>query len=261
MTLMEKDIEKHENTIKENNYEQQKSAESTKRAYNELNTTVDDTATKRARETDNKTSKHKFSEDYLTEKEFLDQYGNPIFRLTDTKGVMSSLNSIHSKDLQLFLHAEAIVQQLWHFFVISPLHVAILAKIQSFNDEDHLKLKRVVTIRWLSYWESVVAVIIDLPSIWIALEKIWNTKFDSTAHGLLNQTKKKQIILCLFILRSKQIGVLYAAISDEHQNERMAKINKFKSIRDCIIMVQRKGQTYILEKNIRTWLRRRVYTF
>ncbi|KAA6380982.1 MAG: hypothetical protein EZS28_023490 [Streblomastix strix] len=159
MTLIEKDIEKHENTIKENNYEQQKSADNqlksitykiiitenksnagqlrvkhpkqntlqfvkpskveveninlnhdeteeeekidrqllqstpqpTKLAYNELNTTVDDTVIKSARETDNKTSKHKLSEDLLTEKEFLDQYRNPIFSLTDTKGVMCKI--------------------------------------------------------------------------------------------------------------------------------------------------------------------------
>ncbi|KAA6381154.1 MAG: hypothetical protein EZS28_023319 [Streblomastix strix] len=218
MTLMKKDIEKHQNTIKENNFEQQNSAgnqlksitnkiiitenksnvgqlrvkhlkqttlqfvksskveveninlnhdeteeeekidrqmlqstpQPTKRAYNELDITVDDTATKRARETDNKTSKLKFSEDFLTEKEFLDQYGNSIFRLTDIKGVMFSLDSNNSKDLQPLRHAEAIVQQLWHFFVAFPIHAAILAEIQSLNDEDHLKLKRVVPTRWLS---------------------------------------------------------------------------------------------------------------
>ncbi|KAA6383012.1 MAG: putative Zinc finger protein 862 [Streblomastix strix] len=123
---------------------------------------------------------------------------------------LASLDSINSRDLQPLRHAEAIVQQLWHFFVASPLHAAILAEIQSQNEQDYLKLKSVVPTRWLSCWESVVAAIVDLPSIWIALDRIWNSKYDSTANGLLNQTKRKQFILSLFILKSvlQQLKIL-----------------------------------------------------
>ncbi|KAA6383013.1 MAG: hypothetical protein EZS28_021461 [Streblomastix strix] len=158
-TLMEKDIDKHENTIREDNSELQKVAnnqqkksisriqitknssdagqlsvknlrqttlqfvksskvdvknlnqspleteeeknkdeqllQSTpqpiKRAFSELNNTIDESGTKRARETEYKTPKHKFSADFLTEKEFLDQNSNPIFRLTETNGEMCKI--------------------------------------------------------------------------------------------------------------------------------------------------------------------------
>ncbi|KAA6357602.1 MAG: hypothetical protein EZS28_046871, partial [Streblomastix strix] len=54
---------------------------------------------------------------------------------------LASLDSIHATELQPLRSAEAITQQLWHFFVASPLHAAILEDIHKLIQDRQVKPK------------------------------------------------------------------------------------------------------------------------
>ncbi|KAA6379621.1 MAG: hypothetical protein EZS28_024852 [Streblomastix strix] len=82
------------------------------------------------------------------------------------------------------------------------LHAAILAQIHCLNEDEQVKLKRLVPTRWLSCYDSVTATINELTSIWIALNQISIDRRDSSAKGLLYQTMKIKFIMSLYILKN-----------------------------------------------------------
>ncbi|KAA6339211.1 MAG: hypothetical protein EZS28_052629, partial [Streblomastix strix] len=115
---------------------------------------------------------------------------------------LAALDALKGIQLQHLRTTEAVTQQLWHYFAASSLHAAIFAQIHCVNEDEQVKLKRLVPTRWLSCYDSVTATIIELTSIWIALNQIWIERRDSSAKGLLYQTMKKKFIMSLYILKN-----------------------------------------------------------